>query len=460
MTSWPEVAQPGSVLDVADVALLRTHGETAGAVVLDRVEAFLSRFVAYPSEAARVASVLWAAHTHALDAFDHTPRLAYLSPEPGSGKTRALEVLELLTPNAVHAVNATPAYLFRKIADQDNRPTILFDEADTVFGPRSAKDNEDLRGVLNAGHARGAIAGRCVVKGKTVETEDLPAFAAVALAGLGDLPDTVMTRAVVVRMRRRAPHEQIEPYRRRVHGAEGEDLRALLAEWVGSVRDQLEGAWPDLPPGIVDRAADVWEPLLAVAVAAGGAWPRRASTAAVQMVTEANDRPATLGVRLLGDLRQVFDDHGADVLPTEVILAALLDLDESPWGNLRGHPLDARGLARRLREYQRGDDNSEPIKAVTIRVGDKTPKGYRREDLHDAWTRYLPASASLRNSATSATAATAEPDRQATPAPPSPSKEADASGAATCVLCGNELLFIVEGRDTCARCEHNARVAS
>lgn len=433
MTTWPEVTQPGSVADVADVALLRTHGETAGAVVLDRVEAFLSRFVAYPSEAARVASVLWAAHTHALDAFDHTPRLAYLSPEPGSGKTRALEVLELLTPNAVHAVNATPAYLFRKIADQDNRPTILFDEADTVFGPRSAKDNEDLRGVLNAGHARGAIAGRCVVKGKTVVTEDLPAFAAVALAGLGDLPDTVMTRAVVVRMRRRAPDEQIEPYRRRVHGAEGEELRDVLAEWVSSVRDQLEDAWPDLPPGIVDRAADVWEPLLAVAVAAGGAWPRRASTTAVEMVTEANDRPATLGVRLLTDLHQVFTEQAEDALSTEVILGALIELDESPWGNLRGHPLDPRGLARRLREYG--------IKPTTVRVGDRTPKGYRREDLHDAWTRYLPASASLRNSATSATAATAEPDpATATAEPPPGAPDAGPADYGPCAGCSTPIV--------------------
>jgi hypothetical protein len=44
--------------------------------------------------------------------------------------------------------------------------------------------------MLNAGHQKGATAGRCVVRGKEVFTEELPAYCAVALAGLDDLPDT------------------------------------------------------------------------------------------------------------------------------------------------------------------------------------------------------------------------------------------------------------------------------
>ncbi len=296
-----------------------------------------------------MASALWAAHTHALDAFDNTPRLAYLSPEPGSGKTRALEVLELLVPSGVHTVNVSVSYLSRRIADEESRPTVLFDEADTVFGPKASKDHEELRGILNAGYRRGAITGRSVIRGKTVGHEELPAFCAVALAGLGDLPDTVMTRSVVVRMRRRAPHERVEPYRRRQHGWDGEQLHDRLAEWARTVQHELQNAWPELPDGIEDRNADVWEPLLAVADAAGADWPDRARQAAVAMVTDAAARPATLGIRLLGDLRQVFEEAGADVLATDTILDRLLHLDESPWGDLRGKPLDSRGLARRLK---------------------------------------------------------------------------------------------------------------
>src|SRR5262245_7819262 len=148
-----------------------------GAALLDDIHTLLGRFVSYPGEDAQVAHALWVAHCHAMGAWESTPRIAFLSPEPGSGKTRALEVTETLVPNPVEAINVTASYLFRKVGDKDGLPTILFDEIDTVFGPK-AKENEDLRGLLNAGHRRGAVAGRCVVRGKVIETEELPAYCA------------------------------------------------------------------------------------------------------------------------------------------------------------------------------------------------------------------------------------------------------------------------------------------
>src|SRR6476469_4202903 len=196
----------------------------------------------------RLAHTLWTAHTHLMEAWDSTPRIAFLSPEPGSGKTRALEVTELLVPNPVEAVNVSPAYLFRKVASEDGAPTLLFDEIDTVFGPK-AKDNEEIRGMLNAGHRKGATAGRCVLRGKIVETEELPAYCAVALAGLDDLPDTIMTRSIIVRMRRRAPDEHVEPWRLRVNGGEAKRLRDRIASWAASCAERLTGDdfWPDMP---------------------------------------------------------------------------------------------------------------------------------------------------------------------------------------------------------------------
>ncbi len=182
----------------------------------------------------------------------------------------------------VHAVNVTPAYLFRKVADEDGKPTILYDEIDTVFGPKAKKDNEDIRGMLNAGHRKGAIAWRCVVSGKTVRTEELDAYCAVALAGLDDLPDTLMSRSIVVRMRRRSPDEKIEPFRLREQEAEAHQLRIDLATWTEVAI--TPGIWPEMPEEIADRAADVWEALIMVADAAGGDWPKRARESAVQFV--------------------------------------------------------------------------------------------------------------------------------------------------------------------------------
>jgi hypothetical protein len=348
--------------------------------ILDDVHAFLGRFVIYPSKEAHDTHVLWIAHTHVMDAWESTPRIAFLSPEPASGKTRALEVSELLVPNPVEAINVTPAYLFRKVGNQENGlPTILFDEIDAVFGPK-AKENEDVRALLNAGHRRGAVVGRCVVHGKTVKTEEIAAYSAVAVAGLGWLPDTLMSRSVILRMRRRAPHERIKPFRRRVYVKEGNSLRDQLAAWAANAVEEMTAARPTMPDGIEDRNADMWEALLAIAEAAGEHWPKRASVAAVTLVTAAADREPSLGIRLLSDLRDIFGDN--EQMTTTVILERLHKLPEAPWNDLKGKPLSDRGLAFRLREYE--------VKSRTLYLGGESrAKGYAREDLHDAWKRYL-----------------------------------------------------------------------
>lgn len=208
-------------------------------------------------------------------------------------------------------------------------------------------------------------------------------FCAVALAGLGDLPDTLMSRSVIIRMRRRAPGETVEPYRHRQHSPAGIDLSGWLATWTASVESSVEGAWPAMPDGVNDRPADVWEPLLAVADAAGGDWPDRARVACAELVKVSENRDASLCVRLLGDLRAVFAGSGdVDALSTDVILERLCALEEAPWSDLRGKPLDPRGLARRLRQYDIG--------STKVKHDGKALQGYRREHLWDAWSRYLP----------------------------------------------------------------------
>lgn len=359
---------------------LHQGADVVGAELLDDVHTFLGRFVAYPSEAARVAHVLWIAHAHLMPAWDSTPRLAFLSPEPGSGKSRALEVTEPLVPRAVHAVNTSPAYLFRKVSDEAGPPTILYDEIDTVFGPK-AKDNEDIRGMLNAGHRRGATAGRCVVRGKIVETEELPAYCAVAIAGLHDLPDTIAARAVVVRMRPRTARERVEPWRRRLNLPDAVPLYERLAAWAESVLDEVTDSWPTMPVEVQDRDADCWEALLSVADAAGGRWPVEARSAAVEIVQTGRSRSASLGVLLLADVRTVFAALGRDRLSTTDLLGRLHALPEAPWANLRGKELDARGLARRLSDYEIG--------SAQLWIEGSNVRGYEAASFADSWDRYL-----------------------------------------------------------------------
>ncbi|MGX9921916.1 DUF3631 domain-containing protein [Streptomyces sp. NPDC002248] len=359
-----------------------------GAELLNEVEQFHRRFNVFPQEAAYVAVALWDAHAHLLDCFDSTPRLAFLSPEPGSGKSRALDVIETLVPRSMAAADASAAALVRSVSGIDGgRPTILFDEIDTIFGPK-AGDNEQLRGFINAGHARGRPTYRCVGDGSNQQVQGFPSYCAVAVAGLGSLPDTILTRSVIIRMRRRARNEKVEPFRTRIHVPQGNEIRDRLAQWAESVAEQITGAFPTMPEGISDRPADVWEPLLAIADAAGGDWPERARAACVTFVaaSRANDK-GSIGIRLLTDLR----DHvmtGIDRLPTVAILDRLNSMDDAPWADLNGKPLDNRRLSKMLAEYMSADN--EPIASRNIKTGASVLKGYYAADLHDAWQRYCP----------------------------------------------------------------------
>jgi hypothetical protein len=279
----------------------------------------------------------------------------------------------------VQAVNASPAYLFRKVGGDDGLPTIFHDEVDTIFGTKAA-DKEDIRGFINAGHRKGAKYGRCVVVGNRVKTEEVDAYCAVALAGLGNLPDTILSRSVIVRMRRRAPDENVEEWRRRIHAREGEELRDDLATWAAGAIGDVINQWPEMPPGVRDRDADVWEALLAVADAAGGAWPQRARDAAVALVAASKESSPSLGLKLLSDIRDVFGS--ADKLPTKALLERLHAVAESPWADIKGKPLNDAGLARRLEGYG--------VRPKVVRIGESTPRGYDRADFHEVWKRYLP----------------------------------------------------------------------
>jgi hypothetical protein len=230
-------------------------------------------------------------------------------------------------------------------------------------------------------------------QGSTVIPEELSAFAAVALAGLGDLPDTIMSRSIVIRMRRRAPNETVLRFRRREHEQEGRQLHDRLVAWAAAVASRI--TVPDMPSAIVDRAADCWEPLLAVADAAGEHWPDTARVSAVSFVLASGEEARQSdGARLLSDLYKIFGGNGTktddEFKTTAAILTALTDADESPWKDVKGKPLSDVGLSNRLRPYG--------IKPETHRIGDNTPRGYWRSAFADAWRRYLPPPVEVQNS--------------------------------------------------------------
>ncbi|MFD4368981.1 DUF3631 domain-containing protein [Rhodococcus sp. NPDC058521] len=310
-------------------------------------------------------------------AFEYAPRLVLRSAEKRSGKSRLLEVLDALVFEPLRAVNATVSYIFRSL-DADPPPTLMLDEADTIFGTKvRAEQNEELRGLLNAGFQRGLPFGRTV--GPHHMPTEFETFCMAALAGIGKMPDTIEDRAIVVVMRRRKPSETVQPFRTRRDRPALEDLRQSLSEWAAQVIDKATGFEPaDL--GIEDRAADVWEPLVTVADMAGGRWPALARQAAAALVAEAeeDEEASSLNVRLLADIRDVFASLHASFLKSDALCNQLQQVEESPWKQFELNP---SRLGHRLREYgiKTGHNSA------------KTERGYRLIDFQDAFERYVPA---------------------------------------------------------------------
>jgi hypothetical protein len=358
--------------------------EYNGAAILDQVQAFLSRFNAFPDEHCAPMLALWYAHTWAAEHFYITPRLMLSSAEPGSGKTRALEVARFLVKAPEMTFSATPAALFRMVGA--GPITILFDEIDAVFDSKGG-GNEDLRALVNAGYKRSATVARCKGDAGNMVIERFPVYAPAALAGIaGRLPDTITTRAITIHMRRRRPDETVDAFRERKVEQDSAPLRDALATWMESVGEQVGAAYPDMPAGVTDRAAEIWEPLLAIADAAGGHWPETARAACLHFVTNAQANPTSDRIRLLSDLRIVFSERGVTRMSTVEILAVLNNMEEAPWGDFYGRPLNARQLATELSGYG--------VKVTAYKSSGKTFKGYvidGANGLADAWARYLPA---------------------------------------------------------------------
>ena len=217
--------------------------------------AFLCRYVAWPSEHEPVAVALWAAFAQLVERFDVAPILSFTSAEKRSGKTRALEALGFLVPAPWPCVLPSDPVVFTMLSRQP-RPTMLLDEADAIFGAKTAALHEGLRAILNSGYRRGVTVPRVNMEGKRRAVEDFEVFGAKAVAGIGELPDTVADRAIAIRMRRRSAAEPVAKLRERVARAEA---ASIVLDW-DAVEVHQEAPVPDT---LNDRAADSWEPLLA-----------------------------------------------------------------------------------------------------------------------------------------------------------------------------------------------------
>ncbi|MEW2622873.1 DUF3631 domain-containing protein [Streptomyces sp. NPDC048106] len=400
-TSWPPVAVPGQPADSAVPPAEEDRDDaisspplTEGAQILADLRAQIKRYVAMPSEETVTAVALWIAATHLQRAWQHAPRLAIVAPEKRCGKSRLLDVVTETVHNRLITVNASAAAIFRSI-DGDDPPTLLVDEADTLFSsPRAAEKNEEVRGLINAGHQRGRPTLR--VSGPEHQVQEFPTFAMAALAGIGDLPGTIMDRAVVIRMRRRTGGEKVASFRTGRDTPALHAIRDRLHAWLQPLYELAMEMEPPMP--VEDRAADTWEPLVVIADLAGGNWPALARTACRAMTDyeAGQDEEGGLRTRLLVGIRRAFAAVGDPaVLSTKHLLEALNADKEAPWAEYGANGLTPRGLQLLLKPYG--------ISSANRRFPDGAQaKGFARNQFLDTWARYCPEPKAANTPASSA----------------------------------------------------------
>ena len=361
------------------------EGDVDLGVLLNRVVAFLKRYVVFTNGSQAIAIALWVLHTHAFNAADSTPYLLITSPEKRSGKSRLLEILNLLVARGWHISGASEAVLFRKI--EKDCPTLLLDESDAIFATYAEK-TEPIRALINAGSRRNGKVSRCV--GKNHDVEDFSVFSPKCLAGIenGRLPETIRDRSIPIQLHRKR-NEIVEPFRYGKVKEETDHLSTEIASCASQNVERLHGWNPGLPEELNDRAAEGWEPLLAIAELAGEGWAHEAKTAAIALSADSDIEDDSFGVQLLADLQRIWkpDDLGYTLFSSD-ICDRLQGLEDSPWKawgrSRKSSGLDQRDLARFLRRYG--------IKPKTVRIGADTRKGYQFDQLEDAWTRYVPES--------------------------------------------------------------------
>jgi hypothetical protein len=338
---------------------------------------------------------LWIAHTYCYRLFDHSIRLAIMSPQPRCGKTRLQDLIARMAWRAMQAANITPAAMFRLVAHYG--VTLIIDEVDTFLtGPNAS---EESRGILNAGHGRSGQVLRC--EGDDNKVVGFPCYGPVVLGGIGSLPATIADRSALAFLERKRPDKKLD--RIDLGADRWQRIRRQLRRWIDDSYEDLARANPDIPAELTDRQADGWRALLSIARVAGGDWPAKANAAALGL-SGAEPDSETVEVQLLADIFELFHENKAGdseparwavrevngkpkAMPSKDIAEALNRLDDRPWPEWKkGKGLSSSSLTRLLGKFR---IHSKQLKGQPGIGPNVNPKGYRYEQFSEAWAKYL-----------------------------------------------------------------------
>jgi hypothetical protein len=344
-----------------------------------QVEQFIRRFCILP-DAAYLTLAVWAMATYTPNNFECFPYIALLSPAKRCGKTRVLEVLELVSNGAWRGTSPSAAALYRML---ENTPTLLLDEVEALNRRGASEVQQAILSILNAGHRKGATVPRC--EGPKNEVRHFTVYGPKAFAAIGGLPDTLLDRSIVVSMQRRTAVQSVERLLQSRGRADAEPTRAAVESFMQEHAEDIRVAYEYLMGNdlkfLSDRDADLWLPLFAVCSAAS---PDRMDdlrqcSKILSFAKQSDDADDSLQLKLLADLRMIWPNNQLHV-ETSTLLERLGKMDESPWST--EITLTPRKLARMLRLFE--------VKPAQFRQDDRAGlRGYSRDALEVAWRRYL-----------------------------------------------------------------------
>ena len=347
-----------------------------GMELVTEIKKILNTYLFMPT-GADDAIAIWILHTYIPDAFDYTPRLSIISPEPRCGKTSLLDFLTQLSYRPLSVSGISASAMFRVI--ELEHPTLIIDEADTFINT-----NEELRGIINTGYKKDGKVIRSEINNKNFRPQVFICFAPCAIACIGKTPQTIADRSIIICMERKTKNEKRERIiSRKIRPITGL-LKSKCLRYMQDNREQISAIYPELPEWLDSRAQDITEPLFAIASNISPEYLTQfTSSIKTLMKNRSNIDELSLKTMLLSDIRSIFAAKDCEYIDSTVLVEELKNLEESPWYEYNyGRGLNVHSLAKLLKVFD--------IKPAQHRIGYNRVRQYALVDFVPKFERYLP----------------------------------------------------------------------
>lgn len=342
------------------------------AEILDLISAKFKEHVKFQDESDADALALWVAMTYVMEHLEIAPMLYVTSPEPMCGKSTVMKLLKVFCHQAEMVSKITPAAIYRLI--ERDQPTLVFDEAD-----RFLRGNNELNGIINAGHAR--FEATVIINKKlpdgNYEPIEFPVWCAKAIAGIGKQDDTLTSRSIIISLRRKLISESVKPIRFNLY-QEYEFVRESLIAWAASFELISEQEMEPFLKATTDRGTDNWLALGIIAKRINREWVERAQVALDTIDVRQSNGLQSTGVQLLSDVRDVVSESSRPEWSSTDLYNAVVYNEETDWSVFNhGRPITKKKFTQML-----GDFGIKPTKRSKANV-------FYVADLEDSFERYL-----------------------------------------------------------------------